>query len=357
MKFIHCSDIHLDSPMETNLSPTKARQRNAEICRTFERMADFAKQNHVTAVLICGDLFDARRAKASTIQFVLRVIESAENVDFLYLRGNHDQNTIKPDAPLPRNLKLFSEEWTYVRYNNVVIAGIEMTRENHTTLYDSLNLNQSDRNIVMLHGQVGVSAGYESISLPSLGKKHIDYLALGHLHSYQCAALDHRGTYCYSGCLEGRGFDECGAKGFVVLDVDEISINHRFVPCAGRTLHTRTTNITECKNSADILSAIRADIQGIPPQDLVKVTLTGTYAPDIQKDIGFLRNVLSPDYYSISLHDESRVYTEPKRRKHELSLKSEFINSVLDDKTLSSEEIENVLRLGLSALCGEELEL
>ena len=50
---------------------------------------------------------------------------------------------------------------------------------------------------------------------------NIDYLALGHIHSYKCHKLDKRGVYCYSGCLEGRGFDECGDKGFVLLETEE----------------------------------------------------------------------------------------------------------------------------------------
>ena len=49
MKFIHCSDIHLDSPMESNLTPRQARERNAELCATFARMVDYAKAEGVTA--------------------------------------------------------------------------------------------------------------------------------------------------------------------------------------------------------------------------------------------------------------------------------------------------------------------
>ena len=33
------------------------------------------------------------------------------------------------------------------------------------------------------------------------------------IHKYKKEKLDNRGVYCYSGCLEGRGFDECGEKG------------------------------------------------------------------------------------------------------------------------------------------------
>jgi fucose 4-O-acetylase-like acetyltransferase len=80
----------------------------------------------------------------------------------------------------------------------------------------------------MLHGQETAgrfvknkkSADYAgSVSLSALRGRGIDYLALGHIHAYKKAPLDSRGIYCYPGCLEGRGFDECGRKGFVLLVV------------------------------------------------------------------------------------------------------------------------------------------
>ena len=60
MKFIHCSDIHLDSKMERNLTAAQARERNAEVCATFARMAAFAAEESVTAVLLIA-LTDERR--------------------------------------------------------------------------------------------------------------------------------------------------------------------------------------------------------------------------------------------------------------------------------------------------------
>ena len=43
MKIIHCSDIHLDSKMEANLSSQQASERNAEVCATFSRMVGYAE--------------------------------------------------------------------------------------------------------------------------------------------------------------------------------------------------------------------------------------------------------------------------------------------------------------------------
>ena len=83
MRFLHCSDLHLDSRMESNLSSAQARERNTEVCMTFSRMVDYAAERHVTAVLIAGDLFDTARVSAQTVDFVLSRIRSAPEVDFL----------------------------------------------------------------------------------------------------------------------------------------------------------------------------------------------------------------------------------------------------------------------------------
>ena len=91
MKIIHCSDAHLDSAMERNLSPAQARERNAEICATFGRLVKYAAENQVDAVLIAGDLFDTDRVSARTADYVMERIRGAETVEFFYLRGNHDE--------------------------------------------------------------------------------------------------------------------------------------------------------------------------------------------------------------------------------------------------------------------------
>ena len=111
MKFIHCSDIHLDSPMESNLTAAQARERNNEICSTFSRMVAYAKNNHVSAVLLCGDLFDTNRVSATTGRFILDTIAETPAIRFLYLKGNHDEaNRAFAGRNLPDNLVSFGSQ-------------------------------------------------------------------------------------------------------------------------------------------------------------------------------------------------------------------------------------------------------
>ncbi len=354
VKIIHCSDIHLDSKMESNLTPQQAKERNAEILHTFSRLVDYAQQNDVKAVLIAGDMFDTQRVSRRTAGFILDRIRQAKDVDFLYLRGNHDENHGFFAEELPDNFKVFSDAWSSYRYENVVITGAELTENNWASLYAELKLKPEDTNIVMLHGQVTTQPGEECVCIPQLRGKHIHYLALGHIHSYQKEQLDQEGQYCYCGCLEGRGFDECGEKGFVLLNVENQRAEPEFVPFAARMLHEVSVDISGLETISQILGAAETAVKGISSKDLVKVTLTGTYTLQSQKDLPFLQKSLAPSFYFVKIKDESRFLIQRESYEHDASLKGEFIRLVMaSDKT--EEEKARIICCGIQALSGEEV--
>lgn len=355
MKFIHCSDLHLDSKMEQHLSAAQARERNAECCATFARLVRYAAEQNVTAVLIAGDMFDTERSSAQTAGFVLDQIRNTPQVDFLYLRGNHDE-AVFDGLEKPENFKTFGSDWSYYRYDDVVIAGLEMNGENWGGMYDTLSLEKENTNIVMLHGQESTQPDREQIALPLLRGKNIDYLALGHIHSYRCEKLDLDSCWCYCGCLEGRGFDECGEKGFVLLNVEDGRVKPAFVPFARRTLQEVKVDITGLTAVTQILQATEQASEGISSDCLVKFTLTGHYTLETQKDPAFLKKMLEGRFYFLRIKDESRLKIEKETYEHDISLKGEFIRLVMaSDKT--EEEREQIICCGIRALHGEEVEL
>lgn len=354
MKMIHCGDLHLDSRMESNLSPEKARERNAEICATFTRMIRYGLDHGVKVLMIAGDLFDTCRASSQTVQFVLDRIRDAGEMDVLYLRGNHDEGDPFEGMDIPENLKFFGSTWTCYRYDDVVIAGAEP--ENWESFYEELRLDPQNTNIVMLHGQVSAQPGRELICLPKLRGKSIHYLALGHIHSYQQDKLDLESRWCYCGCLEGRGFDELGEKGFVLVDAEDGRVKTEFVPFGSRTMEEKKVDITGLTSVTQILSAMERAGSEIPSSSLVKFTLTGTHTLETQRDFKFLEKMLEPRYYFVKIKDESRLQIAREDYEHDISLKGEFIRMVLaSDKT--EEEKEQIIRCGIQALLGQEVAL
>ena len=159
------------------------------------------------------------------------------------------------NSDLP-NLKLFSREWSSIEYGDVVISGVEILNENAQSIYSTLSLKEDKCNIVMLHGQEGEGMGVDKVNLTKLRDKFVDYLALGHIHEYKSGKIDTRGTYAQSGCLEGRGFDETGAKGFVLLEVDDV-VKSTFVPFAQRTIHEFMVDLTDSKNKYVAYQAVK----------------------------------------------------------------------------------------------------
>ena len=202
MRIIHCADLHLDSKMESNLNKEQAKIRRLELLDTFERMVDWAEANAVNAILVAGDMFDKGHIRKEAKKKVLTAIKEHPQIGFYYIRGNPDQSALIEEGvdDVPSNLFMFSaESWNSYELENVVITGVELLSSNSGTIADRLVLDRAKTNIVMLHGQESnydSKADAEIININSFKDKGIDYMALGHIHSYSLKTLDDRGVYC-----------------------------------------------------------------------------------------------------------------------------------------------------------------
>lgn len=359
LKIIHCADLHLDSKMETHLSAEKAKIRKAEILQTFSNMVEFAKENDVKIIMIAGDMFDQNKIQEKTKQYVLDIIRENKDIDFLYLCGNHDENSFTKNIDeIPSNLKSFNNDWTCYEYGAVAISGAEIDQINYRILYQRLNLDANKFNIVMLHGQESLyETGKDIINLKELNNKNIDYLALGHIHSYKASKLDSRGIYVYSGCLEARGFDEYGDKGFVLLDIDLDSkkFNYQFIKMAKRTFYNVKVDISNLVTIREISNAINEACASINHDDLVKVVLVGTYQAETKKDLTYFVNELNSRFFFARISDETKLLISADDYKNDISLRGEFIRTVL--KGSFDEKLKgDIVMMGLQAINGEDIE-
>jgi DNA repair exonuclease SbcCD nuclease subunit len=364
MKIIHCADLHLDSKMTANLNKEQAKERKNEILRTFVHMVEYADANGVEVILIAGDLFDTRNVSATVRNTVKDTILSHPDIDFLYLKGNHDNdNFLSKLEEIPANLKLFGNEWITYEYlgGRLLVTGLELKADNQAYAYNSLVLPQDTCNIVTLHGQLADYAGKdhaETISLNALKNKNIDYLALGHVHSFKSDRLDARGVYCYSGCLEGRGFDECGPKGFVLLDIDEetLAIKSKVISCSARTLYTIPVDVTGVLSTNETAKRIEQEINRChyASGSLVKIDLQGELDVECELNLDYLQDLFADYYYCVKIDNRTRLKVRYEDYRKDESLKGEFVRLVLDSD-LSEEQKSEVIRCGIMALSGEEI--
>lgn len=215
----------------------------------------------------------------------------------------------------------------------------------------------------MLHGQIlsySAGEGKEGIDLSGLRNKGIRYLALGHIHSYQEGQLPPDGVWCYPGCLEGRGFDECGTHGFVLLDIDEetLACRRTFIPFAMRTVYEVQVGISGCINTVQIAARAKEALKeaGCREKDMVKLVLTGETDISCEKNAEQLTGLFAQAYYAVRVEDRSRLAVDYRQFVHDASLKGEFVRLLQEDGQLQEEEKAEIIRCGISALQGEELE-
>ena len=351
MKLIHTSDLHLDSPLTSRLSPMKARERKRELIQSFRRMIQDAKEIGASGIIIAGDLFDSSAVGTKVIDTVVGIIESASPMLFFYLSGNHEgDRLLSSGVALPENLKTFGEEWTYYELGNLTLAGRSKITEN---MFEELKLNPDRVNVVTLHGELSERcASPEKIGRRELDGAPIDYLALGHYHSYAETKINQRTTAVYSGTPEGRGFDEAGDCGFSVLDIDERGVRHSFKKHSARSLRIIPVDISGAMREVEIESRTAHALSDIDSSDLVRVVLVGEYEPGVKCDTDAIFSRFSDAFYYFEVKDESRLRISSEDYINDKSLKGEFIRLVLSKEELTREERDAIIECGIRALAG-----
>lgn len=356
MKIIHCADIHLGSKLTSKFPEKASRTRRNELRSTFSKMIDFAKQNEVKVIILSGDVFDSDTPLVKDKDLFYDAVRSNPEIDFLYLKGNHDKDGSYSQGAIP-NLKTFDNSGiTSYTYENVVISGIELGRTNAVSFYSMIELDKDKLNILMLHGEVSDSMGECRVKLSELRNKGIDYLALGHIHSHKIAKLDDRGVWAYSGCLEGRGFDECGEKGFVLLDVQQGSITPQFQPFACRTIHKIEFDVSGCGSLYDISQQLKSRTSTLPNDDILRVELTGELSKDIDLSDEDIISELD-SFFFVNVKNKTTVKINADDYTQDRSLIGEFVRGVYDNEDYDDEQKNKLAALGVKLLSGKAVEL
>ena len=347
MKIIHCADIHLDSPLNSNFDFEKAKLRKNEILLSFGRLIDFAKDNDVNVVIIAGDLFDSSVVSSKTERFIFDKISSAKDIDFLYLKGNHDAGIIFREK-LPENFKPFCDGFLRFDYDNVSIGGIELNCDN----YDLIDFESDKYNIAVMHGSTDNSSDNCYVNLNMLKNRNIDYLAFGHIHKGKNGRLDDRGVYYQCGCLEGRGFDECLEKGFVLIDTDEKK--YEFIPFSSRIIYDIFVDISSENSHSGIVEKISVAVEDVSKESIIRITLIGKTDASVVKDASLIMPYFENEFFCFSLKDESAVNIDYNSYKNDISLKGEFVR--LAEKADIDENLrEKTVVSVLNALNSEDL--
>ncbi len=240
MRFIHASDLHIDSPLrglDRYEGAPVARLRTATRA-ALERLVDMAVAERVDFVLLAGDIYDRDWQDFHTGLFFREQMVPLDraNIRVFIVQGNHDaQGVITRQLILPPNVTVFSSRTAQVfRIDELAVAihGRSFPdRAVDEDLVPSYPAPVPDFfNIGMLHTSLNGRVGHDTYAptdLATLLAKGYDYWALGHVHAREVVSEVPR--VVFPGNLQGRHANETGAKGCELVTVEAGRIDAEFV--------------------------------------------------------------------------------------------------------------------------------
>ena len=293
-KFIHCADLHIDSPLWGLSEKTDAPVEELRLAtrRAFDNLVETALSEKVDFVVIAGDVFDGDWPDYSTGLFLnarLAALGQA-GIRVAMVSGNHDaESQISRRLTLPPNAKLLSTArpetmvWDDL---GVAIHGQGFperdVRENLVPAYP--HPRPGYFNIGLLHCSVDGLGGHETYApckLDDLITKGYDYWALGHIHKHQ--VLHIRPYVVYSGNLQGRHIRETGAKGAVLVTVDDHNAAVQFRELDVIRWELAMVDLSEVDKPRDFADRVAAAIESVAVKHphmpmMVRIELVGATA-------------------------------------------------------------------------------
>ena len=298
IKVLHSADWHLDSPLQGR-SPAQTQRLRDALLRLPRMVVEAARAEGCHMILLSGDLFDGP-CSAESLQAVSRALAEAEMPVFIS-PGNHDP--FRPGSPWqqtdwPENVHIFSGE----QVQSVAIPALDcrVYGRAFTGAYaDSVQrlraAGEEAIHIGLLHADpTQPDSPYCPITTRQIQDSGMTYLALGHIHKGgQLRAGD---TLCaWPGSPMGRGFDEPGKRGVLVVTIDE--------NCSAQPLFLDTPRFYEftCEVDGDAAAAIAGVLPAAGSEDFYRVTLTGESTPP---DLAALQQEFS-QFPNLQLRDDT----------------------------------------------------
>ncbi len=374
IKFVHCADLHLDSPFQglTTKEPSLAGRFKHATNDSFVKIIELCLSEKVDFLTIGGDTFDGVD-RSLCAQILLR--DQFErlckaNIAVVIVAGNHDPlSDWLTEIQFPDNVHLLEgdkvEKFPIEKDGKVVafIYGISYKVSNVT---ENLSLKfQSDEkdtfSIGMLHANVGSRkehAVYAPCTINDLKAGNMDIWLLGHIHIPD--VICKKPLMLYPGNIQGRHINEDGPRGCYLVKVDSNhKISHEFKPVHNILWKQEEINIKNIMTSIELtdllsdkcedeLSNLIEDEKGI----VIRWKLTGPsplYHELTMTDmIKETKEILVDRFFSqtpFAFPESIRLSIKPEKKREDYVNQENFIGDFLKlaGKTKNNNQMKNEL--------------
>lgn len=284
MKFIHCADVHLDTPLVGLAQYPGApvnEIRNATR-RAFEKVLHAAIAEKVDFLVIAGDLYDTGlKSFESVLFFNKQMVDLHDSgIDVYLIYGNHDAaSKLTKQLRPPANVHVLRANEPQTIFNDKMGVAIHGQSFATPEITEDLAANYPAPvrdlfNIGILHTNLaGYSehANYAPCSLEELKNKGYQYWALGHVHNRQVLCTDP--YIVYPGNIQGRHGKEQGEKSSELVTVSETgTVSVQQIPTSVVPWLEVTISASGCHTADEVYDKIRTELQREFPEDNERVS-------------------------------------------------------------------------------------
>ncbi len=372
LRFLHCSDIHLDSPF-VGLSAEKSEERRRVLRNSFMQLMQYVRESNIDVVLMSGDIFDTRYATNTTAEVLIREFKNCPKTDFIISPGKHDPyngNPIYTSGRLPENCFVFNSD-TLSRFDfkdtNVTVYGWAFM-DGAMTDNPILGRHVDDSSRVnILCAYADLNGKTDSLSCPissqDLKRFGADFYALGSRHEAGKFMSVGASKYAYCGALECTGFDEPGLGGANIITIDykdgELTIDNKNISFGHVRFKTETLDITGVSTGNEIINRISRMISDkkYDHETALRVELVGSIDPRFSVP----KNIESDAFglYYFQLADKTLPLYKTEKLGRDMSVAGEIYRKFLPEMTSKDEErsltAARAFRIALAALENREL--
>jgi DNA repair exonuclease SbcCD nuclease subunit len=276
-----------------------------------------AQEQNVDFVLLCGDIFEHNMVSQEYVKKVITIFNQYPDIPLYLLPGNHDVL----GAGCIYNRPIFSQISHLTILSKSDSIEVPDATLHPCPVYSKFSTQDSSKAIPSVSGVEGIHIGvahgslegkspvpsWEGIDLPldplCVDKTGIDYLALGHWHSYRTFE-DSTGIarIAYSGTHEQTNYGEDNAGHCLLVQIAGKGDAPQIVPIKTGELAWESREF-EIRDSASLID-LEKYFESIKGIDMVRLVLYGELPLEYQKD---LNNILE---FQSTMHKNFRVNRE-----------------------------------------------
>ncbi len=200
-------------------------------------------------------------------------------------------------------------------------------------------------------------------TIEEIAGKNVQYCALGHYHQqHRLFNPVDTAEIWYSGIPEGRGWDEEGACGYLLGEIEGGRVRVENQICSQYDLKTITINCDAFTTREQIVEAVLEQRgRHYNSNTILRIQLTGAVDPRLELSFSELEERLAGEVLHIRWDDQTHSALDFEALAQEKTLRGRFIRILNERIATASEEeraaLERARQYGLEALSGREVRL